>query len=750
MIKRTYITRGSTFDGNSGLAVTVSPDGTYSISVNNETWLNSANTFFNINGKLFSSDDKTLLLVKISDPAPGADNLGNFMQQSIVWQALTKSGQKSVVTGIRVYKDISAVVFSQNFPEELTGTSINWSNGVCTGFPSFKVEGKKGDKGFLSYGGLFLETTNTGGWHTGGLGINDGLYGGPLAIFDKNLNTVMISSFSEFMAGSLHLQNGVISFGIMGNASMIPQDYNYQTIVYYSRGINQAIYEWGETLLKNYGKTRANMKSDFMVNYLGYYTDNGAYYYYNTESGKNYEDTMLAVKLHIDIDQIPFRYLQLDSWWYFKGVGGGVKNWTARSDVFPHGSVYLSDKIGLPIIAHNRWWSSDTTYARVNGGKWNFIVEPDTQYSLPIDQGFWDYLLGTARDWGLKVYEQDWLNQQIDEMHITQSDVTIGRTWLMQMGKGASKNGMTIQYCMPMPRHVLQSVEIPVVTQIRASDDYHPGNDQWKIGLSSILHHAVGLAPYKDTMWTSSKQPGDPYTNGTELFTELQSVVSLLSSGPVGPGDKIGYMNKSLIMRSCNSDGLLLKPSKPATAIDPQIYRSALGSGGPDGEVWSTYSDIAAYRFGTLLWVNVKTSYPITPQQAGFGQLGSSYAFSDRNPAGTLVKFDEKNLLNQQKCGKDDFGLWHTTPEIPITASNRSVLLLGELSKWVKMSPQRVIDIITYSADIVLTLQGGVGEHIEFTLVYTDDLKTPQVVKCVFPESGKMQMHISNKKCHPY
>ncbi|XP_077991614.1 uncharacterized protein LOC144445843 [Glandiceps talaboti] len=401
--------------------------------------------------------------------------------------------------------------------------------------------------------------------------------------------------------------------------------------------------------------------------------------------------------------------------------------------------------------------SGDTDYAKQNGGQFDFIIEKDTEYALPMDDEFWTYLLKTSREWGLIVYEQDWLNQQVDHMHVTQNDVKVGRTWLLQMGHGASKNDMTIQYCMPMPRHVLQSVEVPAVTQsvevpavtqIRASNDYHPGNDNWRIGLSSILHYALGMAPYKDTHWTSVSQPGDPYFNGSEPFVELQSVVSILSTGPVGPGDKIGYMNKSLIMRTCNEDGLLLKPSKPATAIDLQIYKGAIGSGGPDGEVWSTYSDIAGYKFGTLLWVNVKTPYPITPQQAGFGKRGASYAFSDRDPVKTLVKFDEQNPLNQHKCGKGDFGLWHTVPEIKF--NDRSVLILGELAKWVKMSPQRVLDIMTYTGDVILTLQGGVNEVIEFTIVYTNDLTTPRQIKCTIPESGRMQMHLSNGQCHPY
>ena len=44
----------------------------------------------------------------------------------------------------------------------------------------------------------------------------------------------------------------------------------------------------------------------------------------------------------------------------------------------------------------------------------------------------------------------------------------------------------------------MQSVEIPAVTQTRVSGDYAPSNGQWMIGDSTIMAHAVGLAPFKD------------------------------------------------------------------------------------------------------------------------------------------------------------------------------------------------------------------------------------------------------------
>ena len=55
---------------------------------------------------------------------------------------------------------------------------------------------------------------------------------------------------------------------------------------------------------------------------------------------------------------------------------------------------------------------------------------------------------------------------------------------------------------MSWTRHLMQSIAIPAVTQVRASVDYHPSNtfhaNQWQIGDSSILSHTVGLAPSKD------------------------------------------------------------------------------------------------------------------------------------------------------------------------------------------------------------------------------------------------------------
>lgn len=68
--------------------------------------------------------------------------------------------------------------------------------------------------------------------------------------------------------------------------------------------------------------------------------------------------------------------------------------------------------------------------------------------------------------------------------------------------------------------------------------------------MSSIFAHAVGLAPFKDVYWSTENQPGNRYgSKASEPYPELNSAISTLSAGPVGPGDKIGLMNKNIIMR---------------------------------------------------------------------------------------------------------------------------------------------------------------------------------------------------------
>ena len=71
-----------------------------------------------------------------------------------------------------------------------------------------------------------------------------------------------------------------------------------------------------------------------------------------------------------------------------------------------------------------------------------------------------------ARRWGVVTYEQDWLNYQTLRLSPLHTDTRLAARWLLQMGAAASRHHVTIQYCMALPRHLLQALQIPAVTQV--------------------------------------------------------------------------------------------------------------------------------------------------------------------------------------------------------------------------------------------------------------------------------------------
>ena len=435
---------------------------------------------------------------------------------------------------------------------------------------------------------------HAGSWNSTSRVIRSGMQGGPVFLFNLTQrgegDTVILSPFSHFMATSLSQRRNILEYGVMGSMSFVPANYMHAMMVFYSpNGITEGVREWGQTLQRAFNRTNQNRANDLTVNYLGYYTDNGGYYYYHTEKGMNYETTMVNVAHQI---ALPFHYIQLDSWWYHKGIGDGVSHWTARPEIFPDGLAVLHRRLeNIPLAAHNRYWAYDTVYKR----QYAFALDVGNSKALPMgNDSFWLDLLTEARDWGLVLYEQDWLNIQTIEFRPLRTDIHLGERWLKSMGAAAENVSMNIQYCMSLPRHILQSLHIPRVTHARASADYafhltDRSVSQWNIGITSLFLDALGLAPFKDVLWSTSSQPGAPYKpSPQEVFPDREILISTLSTGPVGPGDAIEYTDVERIMRCCRKDGLILKPDRPLTTINVLLADWALYDGFIQGELYAT------------------------------------------------------------------------------------------------------------------------------------------------------------------
>lgn len=133
----------------------------------------------------------------------------------------------------------------------------------------------------------------------------------------------------------------------------------------------------------------------------------------------------------------------------------------------------------------------------------------------------------------------------------------------------------------------------------------HPppfAGDSWDIGTSSLIVWAAGGRPSKDTFWTTNNGnqsttrggcdktgcPPDHSTAGAELHTML----TLLSTGPMGFSDAPGETDATLLARACDSNGTLLQPSRPLTSVD-STFDTTPGAAPQGGFVLGTHTSLS-------------------------------------------------------------------------------------------------------------------------------------------------------------
>lgn len=258
-----------------------------------------------------------------------------------------------------------------------------------------------------------------------------------------------------------------------------------------------------------------------------------------------------------------------------------------------------------------------------------------------------------------------------------------------------------------------------------------------------MLMWPLGLRPFFDVIWTTGDQPGNPY-NYTRHNVELQAILAILTQGPLGIGDGLGLTNSTLVSMLCTGDGTLLHPSKPATPLDI-MYSPGLRP--PQGEIWQTHSEIAAFGDATVMFhllVGIDLSVPqnvsreadlwsatgqaaqvtcSSPQQCLFfswegrsscveGPLESQCA----TPVGDTLRLE----TGPATAPLLSFNLWSVTPLLrPNASSTVAYALLGELDKVVPVSPQRVshLDFEPRTGAFRVSITGAPGERVKVTAV---------------------------------
>jgi hypothetical protein len=650
------------------LTVTVETSGSYQVSAKAPGW--------QWGGQL-PSQAQTITTTKDKDA------VGTYQQISF---GFTDAG-KPMTAWIRLYDDKDLLLFSQTAPQARATPPAPFPN--FTTLPANLFSFSYANNAF-SAPSFKLEKTST-----------------PWLFFNPQDDALLISPASHFVCASMVGDGKTeVGSGFNKKLSNLPAGFTQQTLVTLSHGINHAWDIWGQAMTDLQGKARPANDADTVLKYYGYWTDNGAAYWYNYDLNKGYQATLQALVDSYRAKQIPIHYLQLDSWWYHKTLTGpdgkqeqpknsklpegdwnrygGTIEYKAHPFIFPDGMEAFHEKVGLPFITHNRWTDPTSPYHdhyKISG-------------IAAVDPGFWKEIIGYIKANGVITYEQDWLNEIIAHSPELTSTVDQGDAFFDGMANACKEDGLTMQYCMGTPPAFLQGSKYANLTTIRVNDDRFCADRYRHFLFTSRMASALGMWPWVDVF------------KSTEMSNLL---LSTLSAGPVGTGDALGKENKANILMAVRADGVIVKPDVPLLPVDSSYLSEAQHQNVP--LIATTYTDHDGIK--TIYGVAVKSSKTgtetISPFSDQMGGTGSFYYYDYF--AHTGQKMDKGAGLSIDLKGQDSFYF------VMAPIGPTGMAFLGDANKLVGTGKKRIsalhdqggimtAEVILAANEQQITLQG--------------------------------------------
>lgn len=607
----------------------------------------------------------------------GKDAVGLY--QSIVFKWKSSSDYEG---SIRWYANSPVIIFSWSVPKGIAGEAP-FAFPKWTTIPELPYHFSYHNHIF-ALPEFYLEETST-----------------PWLLFNDSAEACVISPASDFMV-SLMTNNDstTITSGLNPEVKNLPANFTHSTIMVLGKGIRKTWDEWGDALRALYNRKRPANDCDALLKYFGYWTDNGADYYYNYDTLKGYAETLLGVKKHYEKLGIPMGYMQLDSWWYEKtrnnvyGVQGADKKkpelpgglwnrsgglWQYKADpfLFPNGLAAFQKKLGVPLVTHNRWVDSTSPYHKIY------------QFSglSSIDTAFWDHIMKYLKNSGVKVYEQDWMNYMYRLNPEMISDIRIGNAFTDGMAHAAMRNGINLQYCMALPRYFMQGLKYNNLTTIRPSgDQFMP--KRWKDFIfTSQLAYEMGIWSWSDVF--KSGEIGN-------------MIVAVLSAGAVGTGDRLGKEDEANIFMACRNDGVLVKPDVPLLPMDQIYVQMARGENRP----------VLAYTY--TRHTNVETGYVfafadsnVIDNQFNFqpGNMGLRGKVIIYNPRQGSVKLMHADEIFLDVLPEERFAYY-----IVAHVTGSGIAFLGDVGKITATGKKRIASIISSGKDLHVKVVFAKGE----------------------------------------
>lgn len=536
--------------------------------------------------------------------------------------------------------------------------------------------------------------------------------GWPLLVSAPDGRTLLVAPLDHFHEQTIGLNGGTVRCGWHGDLDLVPAGFATELAVLAGSGPRDCLDAWARILLDRAGTVRPGRWPDALGSRPSYWTDNGAAYWYRTEPGLDPAGSIVAAVDDLRERGVPVGAVQLDSWFYphadlrpfdtddWLVPPSAMVAWEERDDVMPAGIAHLRDRLGAPpLVAHIRHLSSSAPIAA------EVPVHVDGPYAAPATPEAYERWLDQCVAWGVETFEHDWLVEVFFGVRGLRERPGRARAWQEGIDRAARDRGITLQWCMATPADFAQTTTLTQVTSVRTCGDHGyiatPGQLWAWFCTTNALARALGLAPFKDVFRADPEVAGD---NG-----EPEALLSALSTGPVGLGDRVGRLDPELALRTCRADGLLVKPDVPVAATGPSMLANTAFR--HELMVAECSTDQPAGRWAYVVGLHANPSDDRLDGEIDFTALGGSA------PAGDVVVWDWR-ARTATRLGADarwpvSLGRegWAYLVLAPVLASGLAVV--GDTSRFVTAGDARVE--VRAAAGGVRLIVKGPGETVTIT-----------------------------------
>jgi hypothetical protein len=577
------MSRVARIDAADGLSFTVDEQGSGRVRARG-SWIDALGP---IGLRVARPDAAETPLLSQTRQAEGCDDLGRFDALELTW---SPAPAWPIRTTVRAYRERPLLVFRIEAAATLRGVATGHFDRPSVAWPWCRPDRRapadlpSGTRAFAhAYTEFAMPTQSEPGCAGFFLLPFRPAVVAPLWLVAPDGSTLLLAPLDGFHEQVIGVPRDAaaaddgVRCGWHGDLDDVPAGFATELALWAMDAPRSALETHAEVLMTRAGTRRLGRYADALGSKLSYWTDNGAAYWYRSEPGLGgVVGTLEATARSLREQEIPFEVFQLDSWFYphaqlrpfddpdVSVPPSGLLTWDARPDILPDGLAALRRRLGdPPLAAHCRHFASSSPYFDAHDA-W---IDGDRAH--PIDATLYERLLHQAAGWGVETFEHDWLIECFVGVRGLRAAPGRARSWQEGLDRAAAAHGMTLQWCMASPADFFQTTTLERVTSIRTSGDYKyligPGA-LWTWFLhGNALARALGLYPFKDVFL--SRRDGEGSRDG-DPHAEVEALLATLSAGPVGIGDRVGRSDRALILRTCRSDGVIVRPDVPVAALD--------------------------------------------------------------------------------------------------------------------------------------------------------------------------------------